>query len=261
MALSLVKTLSSFDENMQLAYYIAKSQPELLNPKTSLSIDIPSLGCRMSQPITFDNSKLIGTGVFDTMAGPRSCGGTCLNCHTCFNAGCYANRDQNLRPTVLLKRRINTYLAMHDLEWLKIKIIEQLESRPDIEIIRIHSSGDFFSQRYVDTWREIAKHFPDKFFYFYTKVEHLFNFHDFIALDNVNRVKSILPDGQINYGDPEWVYRMEDKYPMIETCHYHDPRFMHFDAEKGKRVFDEIHCGAGHCTKCLFNEYMLFFKH
>jgi hypothetical protein len=35
--------------------------------------------------------------------------------------------------------------------------------------IRIHSSGDFFSQAYFDAWVMVARQFPDRVFYAYTK--------------------------------------------------------------------------------------------
>jgi len=38
-----------------------------------------------------------------------------------------------------------------------------------MEILRIHSVGDFYSQEYYDKWMEIARQVPDVFFYAYTK--------------------------------------------------------------------------------------------
>lgn len=35
--------------------------------------------------------------------------------------------------------------------------------------IRIHSSGDFFSQAYFDAWLMVARQFPERIFYAYTK--------------------------------------------------------------------------------------------
>ncbi len=37
------------------------------------------------------------------------------------------------------------------------------------EVIRIHSSGDFFSQKYFDAWMNVAMHYPGMVFYAYTK--------------------------------------------------------------------------------------------
>lgn len=39
----------------------------------------------------------------------------------------------------------------------------------DCRRVRIHASGDFFSQSYFDAWLEIAKMYPDIIFYAYTK--------------------------------------------------------------------------------------------
>lgn len=37
------------------------------------------------------------------------------------------------------------------------------------EKVRVHVSGDFFNQEYFDAWLEVARHWPDKIFYAYTK--------------------------------------------------------------------------------------------
>jgi hypothetical protein len=43
-------------------------------------------------------------------------------------------------------------------------------SLPDkAEIVRLHVAGDFFNQKYFDAWIEIAKKYPGKLFYAYTK--------------------------------------------------------------------------------------------
>jgi hypothetical protein len=39
--------------------------------------------------------------------------------------------------------------------------------------IRVHDSGDFYNQEYVDKWADIARANPDKKFYAYTKSLHL----------------------------------------------------------------------------------------
>ena len=256
---SLVSTLNTFTPDMQLAWYIGASQKEILSEKSSKVIFVPWLNCYMTPPLAYENSKIIGTFIFDLYAGPISCGGTCLNCHDCLE-DCYAQDAQNRRANVIGKRRLNTWLARHMPEFLEKEIIKQLEENPQVEYIRIHSSGDFFAQYYIDLWYRIAKHFPDRRFYFYTKVESLFDFSKLIGLENVNRVKSILPDNSINFGDLEYVLEKAEKF-NIQICQYHDPRLMYFDEQKGRKVFKPIHCGKGHCVKCLFNEYMLFFKH
>ena len=257
---SLVKAVNTFPIDMQLAYFIGRNQKELLPDNTTRNIFVPRLGCYMSEPLAYENGKIKGTLIFNTTCGPISSGGTCLNCMQCKD-DCYGIDSQERYINTLAKCAINTWLVLHDIEFLERQIIEQLERYPDVKYVRIHAFGDYPSQAEVDMWTRIAKIFNEKRFYFYTKVEHLFNFKALISLDNVNRVKSILPDGDINYGDPKYIFEKMEKFPDIPVCHYHDPRYMHFDPEKGKNVFDEIHCGVNHCIKCLFSEYMLFFKH
>jgi hypothetical protein len=42
-----------------------------------------------------------------------------------------------------------------------------------VRAVRIHESGDFYNQKYLDKWVEIAKRFPDIIFTAYTKSLHL----------------------------------------------------------------------------------------
>ena len=42
-----------------------------------------------------------------------------------------------------------------------------------INVVRLHDSGDFYSQEYLDAWKAVAKALPDMVFYAYTKSLHL----------------------------------------------------------------------------------------
>jgi hypothetical protein len=68
--------------------------------------------------------------------------------------------------------------------------------------IRIHDSGEFFSQKYVDDWETIAKKLPTQTFYAYTKRKSEFNFSKLMKLPNVTIIDS-LHNGTINYGDTD----------------------------------------------------------
>lgn len=70
----------------------------------------------------------------------------------------------------------NTYKARaHNLEALKGKSSAEMaeiinDSLPKkAKIIRIHVSGDFFSQAYFDAWTTVARANPSRLFYAYTK--------------------------------------------------------------------------------------------
>ena len=44
-----------------------------------------------------------------------------------------------------------------------------MASLPEASLYRIHASGDFYSQAYFDAWMDVARAFPDRVFYAYTK--------------------------------------------------------------------------------------------
>jgi hypothetical protein len=79
---------------------------------------------------------------------------------------CYAASCET-RPHVRAAR-------WHNFNLLRGKSVSDMASLianclPDTLRVRIHSSGDFFSQAYFDAWLLVAKQFPDRTFYCYTK--------------------------------------------------------------------------------------------
>lgn len=90
---------------------------------------------------------------------------------TCPNSGyckslCYALQGRYLFSNVIEAREYNfkaskkiafVILAISDINRLKAKYV------------RLHDSGDFYSQKYLDNWIKIARAIPDKIFYAYTK--------------------------------------------------------------------------------------------
>jgi hypothetical protein len=82
---------------------------------------------------------------------------------------CYASKAESYAPNTRLMR-------WHNFDLLKtcksISSISELilESLPEnIKVIRIHSSGDFFSKIYFQAWVEVAKIRPNIIFFGYTK--------------------------------------------------------------------------------------------
>ncbi len=82
---------------------------------------------------------------------------------------CFASSQEALYPTVRNSR-------WHNFDMLK-KIRSKKEMINLIEaslpkkatMVRVHVSGDFFSQMYFDAWMDVAANHPDKKFYAYTK--------------------------------------------------------------------------------------------
>jgi hypothetical protein len=83
---------------------------------------------------------------------------------------CYADKAEVLRPNVRLSRARNTFLAMHSQEFeeMVIKELTHLQAQ-GVRKVRVHESGDFFNQKYLDTWVGIVKQFPDMRFLAYTR--------------------------------------------------------------------------------------------
>jgi Gene product 88 len=81
---------------------------------------------------------------------------------------CFAAGDESRYPNV---RRVR----WHNFDLLKGKTLEEmaaliLDSLPaDAKLVRLHVSGDFFSDNYFLAWMVVAKAKPETLFYTYTK--------------------------------------------------------------------------------------------
>lgn len=193
----------------------------------------------ISDPLVFGNSKLgKEIAIFDLLAVH-----SCLNCKSCAKA-CYALKAQRQYPAVHDKRAINTYLAREHLDKLKGLIVASLLLN-NPKYVRIHSSGDFVSQQYVDMWTDIATMFPAIKFYTYTKTDKIF---DFSAAEKViNIVNSVLPDGSINFGSLDYIKSKSSEFG-IPVCPV--------GVTKGKG----FKCGTD-CTLCMNCKNVLFLQH
>lgn len=66
-------------------------------------------------------------------------------------------------------------LRWHNLEFLReLKSVEKMASRiasdlPATDLVRLHPSGDFYTEAYFLAWLNVALNFPNKLFYAYTK--------------------------------------------------------------------------------------------
>lgn len=96
---------------------------------------------------------------------------------TCPMAGkcagvCYARQATYTWPATVAAREHNLELVRFHLAEFVAQAIADL-SRSKAETVRVHDSGDFFSQEYLDAWFTIARETPGKVFYAYTKSLHL----------------------------------------------------------------------------------------
>jgi len=110
--------------------------------------------------------------------------------------GCYALKAQKQYPAVLPSRNKKLSLSRRaDFPELMKRAVEALS--PDY--VRVHDSGEFYSQLYVDKWDTIVKSLPNFKFYAYTKRLEEFDFTQLKLNPNFVIVDS-LHDGKINYG-------------------------------------------------------------
>lgn len=188
------------------------------------------------------NSKLWRVMVFDLPAGEK---GSCLE--TCDY--CYALKAERAWPNVRKWRRDNFILAKHYPKVLEEMISRQLEDlTPSYTVVRIHSSGDFFSQEYLDMWINIVESFPDLNFYAYTKRLDDFDWSN--VPGNLNIINSYIEiDGRryINYGNEEYIENLKRLDPGIFVC----------PADGGR---GDIMCNKN-CKYCIQGGKVVFHKH
>lgn len=94
---------------------------------------------------------------------------TCPNATKLCKKFCYAKKAERY-SNPFISRMTNTF------DSLKATFIEETKNAirsKESKYIRIHESGDFYSQEYLDKWFKICKAFPDKSFLVYTQMFNL----------------------------------------------------------------------------------------
>ena len=86
---------------------------------------------------------------------------------------CYTAKAERQYKKVLPFRNTNLELSKSQ-EFVGLITDEIKRSR--LKTIRIHESGDFYNQEYLDKWIEIANNLPGVTFFAYTKSYHLLDF-------------------------------------------------------------------------------------
>jgi hypothetical protein len=128
---------------------------------------------------------------------------------TCPNAGacaalCYARNGTYLFPKVKAAHARNLKMVLDDISgWQDAMTAECLKLKPG-SYVRIHDSGDFFSEQYLRAWIQVARDVEGVTFYAYTKEVSMFK-----------RVADI--EAPANF---RWLYSMggkEDHLINIET--------------------------------------------
>jgi len=146
------------------------------------------------------NSKLKKDGIisFNIPAGESKDGfKTCPMAGAC-KAVCYATQGAYRFKSAISLREYNLHKSQED-SFVRKAVADLKRFRADK--VRIHDSGDFYDQEYLNKWIEIASQIPNKIFYAYTKSLHL----DFSAMpENMHIIQSEggLLDHKINKKKP-----------------------------------------------------------
>jgi hypothetical protein len=134
--------------------------------------------------ISKDNAKLKKDNIvsFNLPAG-HACPGK----GDCFGP-CYAMVGPQSWPAAI-SVRTNNWGAADRPDFVE-RMNKELSRFPTGQKVRVHDSGDFYSQDYIDKWHAIAQAHPDKKFYAYTKALN-FDWKKLAALPNFNIVQSV----------------------------------------------------------------------
>lgn len=211
--------------------------------------------------LTYGNIKLKGILVFDLPAVT-----TCPSCADCKGA-CYAVKAQLLYPMTMLFRWTNLMLYLLDPDWLEKRIIEQIVKRSrGYDSLRIHASGDFFDQDYVDWWEGIVRYlrnqtlFSTANIYAYSKAEGVVDLESLRSV-GVNILSSILPGGGINFTKSLKPEGVQEAREMVRQANEAGAGAIICPAT----VSEGVKCGkkrwGGSCTHCLTHRYAVFVRH
>jgi hypothetical protein len=181
------------------------------------------------------NQKL-GSNIlmFNIPANKTVCGRIC--------PGCYAIKEQKRYPTVEPARQARYEATLQPDFVMRMK--KELRAKKKLpKHFRIHSSGEFYSQQYINSWIKIAKEFPEITFFTYTKRKKDFDFSALESMSNVVIINSFQFKG-LNYG------RLEDVPEGAHVC--------------PDRRNNDVQCGET-CDFCMRKEAqqkgVFFIKH
>ena len=140
--------------------------------------------------LKYENAKLKNQFIFNIPVSKDICGRKC--------PGCYALKPQLRFPTTVLPSRERNYAASLSDDFESRIITELSKTRRTFKSVRIHESGEWYSQAYIDKWVRIAQALPNITFYSFTKRLKDFDFSELLALPNVVTIDS-LAFGGLNY--------------------------------------------------------------
>lgn len=175
--------------------------------------------------------------------------------------GCYALKAERIYKNTRVMRAFHYEIikqALQDVrkrDYLVRYMMTELENHQliyKLPVVRLHASGDMFSDEYLKFWLDIIKANPGIKFYTYTKM------YSNDEIDKINRqyqnfniVKSIIDDKFINFGDVEYLEKVTRELTKRNLQYY----VCDYGTKDSKAT-----C-MGNCTACLNCSNVLFHKH
>jgi hypothetical protein len=171
--------------------------------------------------LTNGNRELRADGIFTwTLPALAAKLSTGKNMLVCPSAGvcaqlCYARSGTYNFSNVKKAHVRNLESIINDPEGWKAQLSNELKAKryQGGKSVRIHDSGDFFSEQYFLLWLEIAKENPDVFFYAYTKEVAMVKKHqlpeNFVIIFSMGGTQDHLVDKEKD--------RHADVFPSIEA--------------------------------------------
>lgn len=184
--------------------------------------------------LTSGNTKLNNCLIFDLPAIK-----TCPNHKDCSRV-CYAKKAEVQYANTKKRREDNLKLSKTK---SFVDIISRQLSKTKKSVIRVHTSGDFYSQDYFNKWCEIASRFPNKIFYAFTKSK----VNSTLAPPNLNIISSYI-NGLLNFGDKNHINNLVTNHKAF-LCPVTHPY-----------KNSKIQCGVN-CKYCQINKNVVFLQH
>lgn len=193
-------------------------------------------------------SMLAGTKSWKVEFNGKSCTmkGTCpLQCEHCY--GC---NGRYAMASVYNSIAWKTVAARQHMDWLENAITAQINwgkyGKP-LDFVRVHITGDFFSEEYIAMWKRIKANCPTTRMWAYTKNPVAENAFD--DVEGFNIVKSLVPGFGLNYGHCDHVMEM-----------YHSLKSAGIETHICRCAVDgEQHCDT--CRACQDLKHVLFLEH
>lgn len=172
--------------------------------------------------------------------------GTCpLQCK-----GCYGCSGRYAMQSVIDGNGWRTYAIMHFPDWTRRAITAQINwgiRGVPLPFVRVHITGDFFANWYIEVWKRIKADCPNTRMWAYTKNEDAENAFDDVAGFNI--VKSLVPGFGLNYGHCDHVMNIY-RALIASGIETHICRCA---------VDKEQHCNT--CRACQDLKHVLFLEH